>query len=76
MIAGIISLAGLLVGLLAWWIKRRAARKDDPKEQVHERYEQIDQDIAKGDSMALTLHADNDLDTFERLQNDRESHQR
>lgn len=76
MVAGIITLVGTLLTLVFWYIKRRATRKDDPKEQDHERYEQIDQDIAKGDSMALTVHADNDLDTFERLQNDRENHQR
>jgi hypothetical protein len=57
------------LGLTNFLVRRRAAKADDPKEQNKVRYEQIDKDIASGDSTVSTLHADNDLDALERLRN-------
>jgi hypothetical protein len=57
-------------------MKRRAAKADDPLEQNRKRYDQIDKDIAKGDSMAASAHADDDLAELERLRNKGEGDQR
>lgn len=69
MVTGIITLAGTLIGILFWMMKRHAAKMDDPLQQNRERYAQIDKDIARGNSVATTLHASADLDELERLLN-------
>lgn len=68
MITGILTLAGTLVSILFWVMKRRAARADDPVQQNRNRYDQIDSDISRGKSLAATEHATADLDELERLQ--------
>jgi hypothetical protein len=75
-LGAIIQLLAEVTGLASWWAKRKAAKNDDPLEQSKKRYAQIDQDIAKGDSLAATAHADDDLAQLERLQNARQSDQR
>lgn len=69
MITGFVSLATILLSILFWVMKRKAAKADDPLQQNLKRYAQIDKDIAKGNSLAATLHASADLDELERLQN-------
>lgn len=44
-----LAIAAPLIGLLVWWIKRKAAKNDDPKEKLKESYREIDQAISKGD---------------------------
>jgi hypothetical protein len=68
MVTGLITLAGTLVAGLFWWMKWRAARAADPVQQNRNRYEQIDADISRGNSLAATEHATADLDELERLQ--------
>ncbi len=68
MITGFVALAGTLLSIMFWMMKRSAAKADDPLQQNAKRYDQIDKDISKGDSTALTLHASADLDELERLQ--------
>ena len=73
MLTGFLTLAGTLLGILFWAMKRHAAKADDPGQQNITRYAQIDKDIAKGNSLAATAHADADIDELERLQHG-ESH--
>jgi hypothetical protein len=68
MLAGFLTLAGTLLGILFWAMKRHAAKADDPGQQNRKRYAQIDKDIATGNSLAATAHADDDLAELERLQ--------
>ncbi len=69
MITGFLTLAGTLVAILFWVMKRRAAKADDPHMQNLKRYDQINRDIAKENSLAATAHATDDLDQLERLRN-------
>jgi hypothetical protein len=68
-IIGLLTLAGTI-----WWALYQ--RDKSPLEQNRDRYDEIDQDIAKGDSMAATAHADADLNELERLQNASKNNQR
>jgi hypothetical protein len=69
MLTGFLTLAGGILSILFYLMKRHDTREDDPKQQNLERYAQIDRDIAKGNSLAATLHATADLDELDRLQN-------
>lgn len=44
----ILGIIGSLLTLVLFIVKRRAARKDDPKEQLKDAYSEIDQAIYKG----------------------------
>jgi hypothetical protein len=66
-VTAILAIVAALVPLLVWWIRRSAEKKDDPIQQHRERTEQIDQDIAKRDSLAATRHATDDLDELDRV---------
>lgn len=68
MTLAILGIVGALIPLLVWWVKRVAERRGDPLTLNRKRYEQIDEDIAKGDSGNATAHASDDLDELERLQ--------
>jgi len=68
MATGIISLATLLLGIFFWWLKRSTGKAADPVEQNRKRYEQIDKEIASGNSDALTVGGGADLDELERVQ--------
>src|ERR1051326_7907231 len=68
MIAAILALLAALVPLAVWWIKRRAAKTDDPLQQNRERYAQADADIARGDGVQAGVHGAADLDELDRLQ--------
>lgn len=74
MISGFVTLAGVLLGFLFKQILRHQAKEDDPKQQNLERYEKIDADLVKGDSLVLTGHATDDLELLERLRNARKGH--
>lgn len=76
MTAAILGIAASLIGLIVWWVKRSAAKADDPVQQNRDRYAQIDKDIEKKDSLGATAHATADLDELERLQNARNGNQR
>lgn len=65
---GIITILAALIPFGIWLWKRSAAKADDPKTQNANRYEQIDQDIAKGDGTAAGVHGAADLDDLDRLQ--------
>jgi hypothetical protein len=65
--AGIITILAALVPFGVWLWQRHDAKVDDPKNQQKKRYETIDSDLAKGDSLAATEHASLDLDELERL---------
>ncbi len=69
MITGFVALAGTLLSILFWELKRHATREDDPKQQNLERYQKIDRDLVKRDSLAATVGASDDLDLLDRLQN-------
>lgn len=73
MAAALITLATTLIGLLFWFIKRKATAADDALQQNRNRYAQIEKDIARGDANAATLHATGDLDELERVL-DRKAH--
>lgn len=45
----IVAIIGTLLGLLVWWLKRKASKADDPEEQLKGAYREIDQAISKGD---------------------------
>ncbi len=67
MTLAIIGLLTALIPLVMWWLKRRAAKKENPINQNRERQQTIARDIATGTSDDLTLHAGADLDELERL---------
>jgi hypothetical protein len=69
MLAGFLTLAGTLLAILFYELKRHDSREDDPKQQNRERYAQIDADIDNGNSLVATGHATADLDELDRLQN-------
>ena len=48
MIAGIVTLAGSLVGLLFWALQRHAATADNPKTQILAAYDENRKAIANG----------------------------
>jgi hypothetical protein len=69
MISAALAILAALIPFLVWLWRRRDAKQDDPKTENAKRYEQIDQDIAKGDSNTATLHSSSALDELDRLQN-------
>ena len=72
MAASILAIIATLVGLGAWWWKRRAARQESPLDQNRERYRQIDDDIASGDAAQNAAHLASDLDECDRLLRERD----
>lgn len=68
MTAAIISLLAGLLGLGTWWVKRRAAKRDNPLEQHRQRYDKVDQDIITGSAAQNGAHLHADLDELERLE--------
>ena len=67
MAVGIIGLIGALVPLLIWWLKRRAARADDPACQNKARHVQAELDVWKKDGPRASVHGLADLDELDRL---------
>ena len=57
----------VIVQDIFWLIVRRKKQQDDPVQQNRNRYDQIDKDIATGDSTVTTAHATDDLDELDRL---------
>jgi hypothetical protein len=49
MATGIISLLVTIAGLVAWLIKRKLQRDDDPKVQLQKKLDENDNAIARGD---------------------------
>lgn len=68
MTLAILGIISALLPLLVWWIKRVAARRDDPISDHRKRYATIDQDIIKGASERASANASDDLDELERLE--------
>lgn len=75
MITSILSVVSLGLGLLFWWLRRRAQSAADPMENNRKRYDQINDDITRAirakttaDSLGAAAHASADLDELERLQ--------
>jgi hypothetical protein len=75
MVTGILSVLSLGLGLLFWWLRRRAESAADPLEKNRKRYEQINTDIARAlrsksneESLGAAAHGSADLDELERLQ--------
>jgi hypothetical protein len=68
MLTGFLTLAGTLLGLLFYELKRKNAKADDPLNQQKARYEQTDQDLTKRDSLGASAHGLDDLEQLERLQ--------
>ena len=62
---------GTILAIVFWMMKRHASKVDDPLEANRKRYEEIDAQIARGDSVALTIGASADLDELDILQNPR-----
>lgn len=71
MLTGFLTLAGTLLAILFYELKRRDARADNPLNQNAKSYAQIDADLVKRDALTATAHADADLDELERLQSAR-----
>lgn len=80
MVTGILSVLSIGLGILFWFLKRRASQAGDPAEQNRRRYEQIDNDIEaallsggdpKSASLDCAAHAGADLDELDRLQRSR-----
>lgn len=69
MITAALTFAAGIIAFLFYETKRADAKRDDPRNQNAKRYTQIDQDIAKGQSLVATIHASDDLDELDRLQN-------
>ena len=67
MAVGIIGLIGALVPLLIWWLKRRAARADDPACQNKARHVQAEVDVWRKDGPVASRHGLDDLDELDRL---------
>ena len=67
MAVSIIGLVCALVPLLVWWLKRRAARADDPAVQNEARHVQAELDLIKRDGEAASRHGLDDLDQLDRL---------
>lgn len=63
MVASILTIAAIGVTILWWYLQR----KTDPANEHKERYEQIDNDIAKQSPQSI-VHATDDLDELDRLQ--------
>jgi hypothetical protein len=74
MVTGFVTLIGTLLSIMFWIMKRHAQQADDPRVQNQKRYAQIDQDILGRDSVPASVHALDDLDELDRLQNASASH--
>lgn len=71
MIETLLGLASGLVALLLWWLRRRAARRDNPLEQHRQRYENIDREMVRTPHQrpgAGRGSLADDLDELDRLQ--------
>jgi hypothetical protein len=63
----ILTIFAALIPFGIWLYRKNADAAADPLEQNRERYEKIDDDIAKGNSQAATANTGNNLDELERL---------
>jgi len=63
----IIGLVCALVPLLVWWLKRRAARADDPAVQNEARHVQAELDVWRHAGDSASQHGLADLDELDRL---------
>jgi len=66
-LSGLVAIGAALVPFIIWLWKRHDANIDDPGNEQKKRYETIDSDIAKGNSLVATQHASDDLDELDRL---------
>jgi len=62
MTIAILTIIGSLVPLLAWWVRRAAAKHDDPTEQHEDKRESIAEEIVHNDEAAANRPLDDDLD--------------
>jgi len=66
MVASILAVAAALVGVLIWWIKRRAAVADDPAEELKRREAEYERAILEGDEQGVNAAVAADLDRLRR----------
>lgn len=50
---GIVGVLGTALGLLVWWLKRRASEAEKPEVQHGKRMEEADRAVAKGDAVGV-----------------------
>ena len=70
----IMPILGALIPFVINQITRHQARLDDPAFQNKQAYENIDKQIASGDSARLTLGGGADLDQLDRLSRSANGH--
>ena len=71
MTIAILTILASLVPLLVWWVRREAAKKDDPWQQHENHRETIAKEIIHNDEAAANQSLDADLDKLRSLQGDR-----
>jgi len=62
MTIAILTILGSLVPLLVWWVRRAAAKHDDPAEQHENKRESIAKEILRNNETAANRSLDDDLD--------------
>jgi len=62
MTIAILTILASLVQLLVWWVRRAAAKKDDPWQQHENHRETIAKEIIRNDETAANQSLDADLD--------------
>ena len=68
MTLSIIAILAALIPLLVWFIRRQAARRDDPLNQKEKRHEEISRQIIHDDETAANRTLDDDLRRLHSLQ--------
>lgn len=68
MTATILAILAALAPLVVWFIRRRAARRDDHFNQIEKRHEQISREIIRNDQTAANRTLDDDLRRLRALQ--------
>lgn len=61
MAAGIIAILAALIPLVVFLVRRRIAKKDDPKVQLQKANDETDKMVATGNADALNTLLDDDL---------------
>jgi hypothetical protein len=72
MATGIIALLGTLAALLFWFLKRYAAKHDDPIEQLTEEKEANAKDLITRNPERINTRLDDDLNELQSLQGDQQ----
>ena len=68
MTIAILTILAALVPLLVWWVRRAAAKKDDPWQQHENHRETIAKEIIHNDETAANQSLDADLDRLHSLE--------